>query len=152
MQLGEMKTREFLYNLPDIVVQQLKAEIRDFHIIRPTMTLVKLHYGDPSIHYEVWIRKRRGEIELGLHFEADTATNRLGLELLNKHLGAIQRALGARVRVEEWDKGWTRAHETLRLEPLTDDFLVEVSSRLSEIVETIEPILRTQGVRDAVTR
>jgi hypothetical protein len=78
------------------------------------MTLVKLHYGEPSIHYEVWIQRRRGEVELGMHFESDAVTNRRGLEVLNENLEAIQDVAGA-LTVGEWDKGWTRAHETLHL-------------------------------------
>jgi hypothetical protein len=144
-----MKGREFLYLVPDIVRQQLPSELQDFQIVGPTMTLVKLHYGEPAIHYEVWIQKRRGEIELGLHFESDAVTNRRGLEVLNENLEAIQRVAGA-LAVGEWDKGWTRAHESLDLEPLTDDFLIEVSSRLSAVVGTLEPILRTDRTPDVV--
>ncbi len=137
-----MKTREFLYTLPDIVRQQVPAELKDFQTIGPTMSLVKLHYGEPAVHYEVWVRKRQREVELGLHFESDAAFNQRGLQRLTEHRASIQAALGPDVAVEEWDKGWTRAHEAVALEPLTDDFLIEVSSRLSEMVETLEPILR----------
>ena len=73
-----MKTREFLYTLPDIVRQQLGPELQDFQTIGPTMSLVKLHYGEPAVHYEVWVRKRQREVELGLHFESDAASNRRG--------------------------------------------------------------------------
>jgi hypothetical protein len=114
-----MKTREFLYTLTDIVRQQLGPELQDFQTIGPTMSLVKLHYGEPAVHYEVWVRKRQREIELGLHFESDAASNRRGLDLLTEHQSAIHAALGPQVAVEEWDKGWPRAHETLEFEPLT---------------------------------
>lgn len=63
---GEMKTREFMYTLTDIVRQQLGPEMQDFQTIGPTMSLVKLHYGEPAVHYEVCVRKRQREIELGL--------------------------------------------------------------------------------------
>ena len=43
------------------------------------------------------------------------------------------------------DRGWTRAHETLELDPLDYDFLVEISFRLSAMIETFEPILRGES-------
>ena len=37
----------------------------------PTSSLVKLHYQRPTVHYEVWLRRRQKQVELGLHFEGD---------------------------------------------------------------------------------
>ena len=57
----------------------------------------------------------------------------------------IKKSLGTEVEVEEWVRGWTRVHETVPLEPLDEDFLVEVSFRLSAMIQTLEPILREEG-------
>jgi hypothetical protein len=140
-----MKTREFLQLLPDLVRQQLPAELKEFQVTGSTMSLVKLHYGDPSIHYEVWIQRRKGELELGLHFEGDPVTNYHYLRLLNQYLREIQSALGKEVEVEEWARSWTRAHQTLPLQPMTDDFLVEVAVKLSATMKTLEPLMKGQG-------
>ena len=139
---GEMKTREFLHILSDLVRQQLPLGLKEIQIAGPTMNLVKLHYGDSTVHYEVWVQKRIGEVELGLHFEGDPAINHRYLEVLSQRLDTIQSALGTGVQVEEWTKSWTRAHEILPLQPLTDDFLIEVSYKLSRTIQTLEPILR----------
>jgi len=137
-----MKTREFLQLLPDMVRQQLPAELKQFQVTGSTMSLVKLHYGDPSIHYEAWIQRRKGELELGLHLEGDAVANLHYLRLLIQHSGEIHSALGNGVEVEEWARSWTRAHQTLPLQPLTDDFLVEVSVKLSSTIKTLEPLIR----------
>ena len=139
---GVMKTREFLLLLSDLVRQQLPLELKEFQVTGPAMSLVKLHYGYPSVHYEVWIRKGIGEVEVGLHFEADSEKNHRYLELLRQHLNTIRSALGAGFKVDEWEKGWTRAHESIPLEPLTDDFLIEVSLKVSSMVQTLEPLVR----------
>ena len=139
---GAMKTREFLFLLPDLVRQQLPPELTGFHVTGPTMSLVKLHYGNPAVHYEAWVQKRRGELELGLHFEADPASNFHHLGSLRHHSGTIQSALGQDVGMERWAASWARVHEAIPLEPLTDDFLVEVSVRLSRMIQTLEPLLR----------
>lgn len=137
-----MKTGEFLEALLELARQQLPPELSGFQVTGPTMSLVKLHYGRPTVHYEVWIQKRRGEAELGLHFEGDAESNLRHLELLSEQGDAIRSALGPGVDMEPWDKGWTRVHETVPLEPLNDDFLVELSFKLSAMIRTLEPLLR----------
>ena len=137
-----MKTGEFLEALPDLVRQQLSPELRGFQVAASPMSLVKLHYGRPTIHYEVWIQKRKGEVEMGLHFEGDAERNRRHLELLSEQRDAIRSALGSGVDAEPWDRGWTRVHETVPLEPLNDDFLIELSFKLSAMIRTLEPMVR----------
>ena len=139
-----MKTREFLENLPELVRQQLGSELGGFDVIGPGASLIKLHYSRPSVHYEVWIRRRQGQVELGLHLEADRETNSRYLGLLQGRSESIRSSLGSGVEIARWDKGWARAHETLTLEPLTDDFLIEVSFRLSAMMRTLEPVLRAE--------
>lgn len=137
-----MKTGEFLEALPDLVRQQLSPELRGFQVTASPMSLVKLHYGRPTVHYEVWVQKRKGEVEMGLHFEGDVESNRRHLELLSKQQDAIRSALGPGVDAEPWDRGWTRVHETVPLEPLNDDFLIELSFKLSAMIRTLEPMVR----------
>ena len=112
---------------------------------RRITTLTKLYYDRPSVHYEVWIQRRRKEVELGLHFEGDPESNFRHLAALSQRSGEIRSSLGPDVEIEQWDRGWTRAHETLPLEPLTDDFLIEVSFKLSGMIRALEPILRAEA-------
>lgn len=140
-----MKSREFLDILPDMVRQQLPPELGDFQVARTMSTLIKLHYKVPSVHYEVWIQRRRKEVEVGLHFEGDRESNARHLETLRQASTYIRSALGDEVALEEWDKGWTRAHQTVALEPLNDDFLIEVSFTLSGMMRTFEPLVRIVG-------
>ncbi|MFH1142010.1 MAG: hypothetical protein V1724_10240 [Chloroflexota bacterium] len=135
--------REFLSLLPDLVRQQLPAELADFQVRGPTVSLVKLHYGNPSIHYEAWIQRRKGELELGLHFEGNPASDSTYLEFFRQHSKRIDAALGQGVGMEWWGVSWTRVHQAIPLEPLTDDFLVEVSVKLSRMIQTLEPLLRS---------
>ncbi len=81
-------------------------------------------------------------MEVGLHFEADPESNFGQLEMLSQRSKEILGALGPEFEIGEWDRGWTRAHETVPLEPLNDDFLVELSFKLSAMIRTLEPILR----------
>ena len=139
-----MKPREFLELLPDLVRQQLPPELEDFEVMGPTGSLVKLHYQRPTVHYEVWLRRRQKQVELGFHFEGDRDSNHRSLELLSQRSEDIRASLGPGVAVEPWDKGWTRVHETLPWEPLGDDFLVEVSSKISGMIQMLEPLLAAE--------
>ena len=138
---ASMKPREFLDLLPDLVRQQVPPDLNGFQVIGPTGSLVKLHYQRPTVHYEVWLRRRQKQVELGLHFEGDRDSNLRSLELLSQRSEDIRASLGPGVEVAPWDKGWTRVHETLPWEPLGDDFLVEVSLKLSGMIWTLEPLL-----------
>ena len=143
---GPMKTKEFLETLSDLVRQQLPPELGDIQV-RPRVTsLTKLYYDRASVHYEVWIQKRRGILELGLHFEGDPESNFRHLELLMGYWDEIRSSLGESVELQQWDRGWCRAHETVPLQPLSDDFLVEASMKLSNMVRTLEPLLRASSV------
>ena len=137
-----MKTKEFLELLPDLVREQLPEELTDFQIAHRMSSLLKLYYDRPAIHYEVHIQRMKKEVELGLHFEGQPDSNLEQLELLSRREDEIRQALGADVEIAQWDRGWTRAHETLILEPLDGDFLVEVSFKLSAMIRALEPILR----------
>ena len=140
-----MKTREFLELLPDLVRQQLPQELSDFQVTRRFTSLTKLYFDHLAVHYEVHVQRTKKEVELGLHFESDPDSNFQYLELMSQRTKDIKESLGADVEVEEWVRGWARVHETVPLEPLDDDFLVEISIKLSSMMRTLEPILRGES-------
>ena len=140
-----MKTKEFLELLPDLLRQQLPPEFADFQIAHRGASLTKMYYDRLAVHYEVHIQKKKKEVELGLHFESDPDTNFQYLELMSQRSEDIKESLGAGIEVEEWVRGWTRVHTTVQLDPLDDDFLVELSFRLSAMIQTLEPILRGEA-------
>ena len=140
-----MKTKEFLELLPDLVRQQLPPELNDFQVAHRITSLTKLYFDHLAVHYEVHIQRTKKEVELGLHFESDPDSNFQNLELMSQRSKAIKESLGPEVEIEEWVRGWTRVHETVPLEPLDDDFLVEISIKVSSMMRTLEPILRDSG-------
>ena len=141
-----MKVQEFLRELPELLRSQLPVGLQDFQTVGPIASLIKLHYGVPSVHYEVWIQRRRSLVEVGLHFEADPDTNARYLESLSGRFPEIYEVLGPSVEPEQWTRSWTRVHESLSLRALEEDFLIEVSSRLSRMVSVLEPMVREASV------
>ena len=66
MQGKRLKTREFLAQVVELLRMQLPAELRDVNVVGPVGALIKVHYGNPKVHYEVWVRRKAGGIEVGL--------------------------------------------------------------------------------------
>ena len=139
-----MKTKEFLETLPELVRAQLPPELSEFKVHPRVTSLTKFYYNRATVHYEVAVQKRQQTVEVGLHFEGDPENNFRHLELLQSLSTDIRSSLGEDIEIEEWVRGWTRAYGLLPLEPLTDDFLVEVSFRMSGMIRTLEPLLRSE--------
>jgi len=123
----------------------LSEEIRDFQVIGPWASLVKLHYGDPSVHYEVWVQRRTGNIEIGLHFEGAPERNSFYLEALIQQARHIVSALGPEVEPEQWTASWTRIHWPLPVAELDETLLLKVSERLASLMRVLEPMVREVG-------
>lgn len=146
---GYARTRDFLADVLDAVRALLPPELRAFEA-RFQGSLAKAYYDDPAQHFEVWLRRKAGRVELGLHFEShDRSDNARMLAWFGDELGWIKAELGERVEAEPWDRGWTRVHQTLPLaEPLSTDLCGDLASRLARMIELLEPLRReARGVR-----
>ncbi|TMG42822.1 MAG: hypothetical protein E6H91_16800 [Chloroflexi bacterium] len=103
--------------------------------------MAQLWFGNPQLHYEVWMRSRIGGIELGLHFEADSLTNARLFAEFKARDPAIRDDLDDDARIETWDKGWARIWEPVPLGTLDDEFLERLASRMTAYITVLEPIL-----------
>jgi hypothetical protein len=139
---GELPTAEFLRGLLEAARARLPAELQPFQA-RQQPALVKVFYGDPAIHFEVWLHRARGRVEVGLHFETrDAARNARMLEYVADELAFLKAALGEGLEAEPWDKGWTRVYQVLPLEPLLPDFRARLAEHFALFIETLEPVRR----------
>ena len=103
----------------------------------------KAWFGNKALHYEIWVRSSR-VVELGLHFESDALTNARLLGAFRARSKDVKRGLGADVRIEEWDKGWTRIWEPFALEKLEPALTDRIQTRFVDYVRVLEPILRDE--------
>ena len=143
-----LSTREFLRRVESAALGALPPGLARGIASRVRFSLLQLHFGDPTVHYEVWVQRRgqpagQGIIEVGLHFEGrDGDRNRALLSGLVAHAGELMDALGPRIEPEEWTKSWTRLHETLPLrEPLDVQLADALGKRVALWIETCEPLL-----------
>ena len=142
MQGKRLKTREFLVEVVELLRMQLPAPLRGVTVLGPVGSLIKVHYGNPKVHYEVWVRRRHGRIEVGLHFEGEAHLNRRYLAELRGRYAQTVASLGPEVQPEEWVRSWTRVHQAIPFSDLDEDALMVVSGRLSQMIARLEPVVR----------
>ena len=121
---------------------QLPPDLRDVQVVGPFGALIKFHYGDPKVHYEVWVRRRAATVEVGLHFEGPAEANSRYLDELTGEYSDIVASLGPKVEPEQWTASWTRVHQDFPFSVLDDDLLMVVSGCLSQMVRVLEPVVR----------
>ena len=138
-----MDRREFLRGLLEQARADLPGRFRTARV-ETHGSIGKLWYGNRELHYECWIRPRLSTVEIGLHFEADPLTNARLLGAFRSREKAVRKGLGSAVRLEEWDRGWSRVWEPHEATGLDDALRGSLAKRLSRYVAVLEPILRDE--------
>lgn len=157
-----MRVNEFLKLVAEQTRRELPTTYRKFHAWS-RFTLIQLYYSKRSIHYEVWVRGGNVRaLEIGLHCEADAATNRALLERLDARLFEIKDALGDQIEAEQWTNSWTRVHELMPYASLDEATAAACAIKLAKMIGVLQPliepgisgrILQTMGkTRSAVRR
>jgi hypothetical protein len=137
-----MRLDELMRDIPPATRTKLPAELQDFKVARRSW-LVQLYYTDPLIHYEVvTLGVKRGELEIGLHFESrNSAANERLLNGFMQHLFELKAELGDGIEAEMWDKGWTKVYETIPMETFDAAYVDRVAARLAHLIMVMQPIL-----------
>jgi hypothetical protein len=141
-----LSTTAFVQSLPDALRPLLPASLQGFQHRIQWHTLLQIHYGEPSLHYEVSrVGGRPGQTidgwELGFHCEArDHTLNRFLLDGFRRHLFEIKATLGEGIEAEMWDRGWTKIYEVLPKAPLTEAYRAELAGRLAGMIACLHPI------------
>jgi len=133
-----MLPQEFLHGVRDRAGTALPEEWRTFRS-RVEYSTLQIHYGNPRAHYEVWLVRKTGRIEVGLHFEDERDTNTRAACLLAERVHEVRERVGAGVDLEQWTASWTRLHLTLPLESLTDNLCAETAERLAGLILATRP-------------
>ena len=115
--------------------------------------LAKFWYGsDATIHYELAVHENSSQLEIGLHAESSPERNRALYAAFDKCLLDVQRELGTSMWLEEWDRGWVRLYETLPLWPLDAARVLDISSRIMEVIAVVQPIYESMWDSPIIAR
>jgi hypothetical protein len=135
-----MKVADFMALVQERVLEQLPPELRDVNS-RIRSVWLQMHYHTPNVHYEVWLTRKTGRIEIGLHFEGPRDFSYRWAELMAGQMPEIMAGLGPEVELEEWTSSWTRIHQTLPYDPLSEGLAGDVASRLARMIVVLQPIV-----------
>lgn len=139
-----MRVAEFMGILQERVLALLPAELREGIQPRIRFTWFQAHYHSPKVHYEVWLTRKTGRIEIGLHFEGPREFSYRWLELMAEHAPEIMDGLGPDFEFEEWTPSWTRIHQTVPYDPLSEPLADEVAQRLARVITVLQPIVERE--------
>jgi hypothetical protein len=131
---------DFFNALRKDLKQRLPAPLRSFRTTRGRGRLMKIHFGEPAFHYEVWHHAGAGRLEIGLHFEASTVENQAAFDFFRSRMVEVKAGL-PRAELEPWDRGWSRLYETFVAARLDDQVLDQAVECVSEYVVTLQPML-----------
>ena len=146
-----MRPQEFLHAVRERAAAHLPADLRGWRA-QVQYAMLQAHYGNPRVHYEVWLVRKTGRVEVGLHIEAAREESHALAGLLAEHADELRAALGPAVELEEWTASWTRLHETLPLGPLDDALCDEIAGRLAALVTCTQPLLTAASANTARPR
>ncbi len=141
---ARMKVADFMALVHDRTLARLPADLRRGCTARIRFVWFQVHYHSPKVHFEVWLTRKTGRIEIGLHFEGPREFSYRWAELMAPHMPEIQARLGPGVELEEWTSSWARLHQTLPYDPVSEALADEVSRRLAEMIAVLQPIVERE--------
>ncbi len=129
-----------LAQIPAIVRARLPQELLGFRTVLMGR-LLKLYYGDPAFHFEVWFHEAKELVEVAYHAEGHASVNQCQLEELEKRLPDLKEALGPLVELEMWSHSWVRLYRMLSVDYPEQRLLTLVSDALVRMIVVVHPMV-----------
>jgi len=139
-----MRVAEFMPLVQERTLALLTPKLREGQTSRVRSVWLQVHYHTPKVHYEVWLTRKTNRIEIGLHFEGTREFSYLWADLMSAHAPEILGQIGPSVEFEEWTPSWTRIHQSIPYDPLSDALAGEVARRLAEMITVLQPIVEVE--------
>jgi hypothetical protein len=131
---------DFFAGLRTRLRSALAPAFRRFNSSRGRGRLLKLHYGNPDFHFEVWHHTGAGRLEVGLHFEGLTEQNSRAFDYFRKRMVEVKASL-PHAELEPWDRGWCRLYETIPAAQLDEAALERGAALTAAYIATLQPLL-----------
>jgi len=133
-----MQAREWLFYTEDLALAALPEAVPRFQR-RVMWTILQFYFENPAIHFELQPQPSRGQIEVGLHFEASAEQNEAWAARVQRHACELQAALGPEWELEEWTASWRRLHRVYRFEQLTGQLGRDVAQEWARFITLTWP-------------
>lgn len=135
-----MAPADFFAGLRKSLKGSLPPALRKFSSGRGRGRLMKVHFGNPDLHYEAWHHTGAGRLEVGLHFEGPAAQNEHAFEFFRVRMIAVKAEL-PRAELEPWDRGWVRLYETIPAAQLDEVVLERAAELMTSYIVTLQPFV-----------
>ncbi len=142
---GGLTRRDFFADVVDDLRRLLPGDLAAFRH-RAGMNLLKIHYGNERVHYEVWTDGLRGQIEVGLHFEDGPLSTAAYLAFFDALIVELKHDLGPQVELERWTPSWGHLFELHPLGRLDAAAVDCVGRRLAAFVSTLQQLVEVARV------
>ena len=133
----------------DAVTERLRDELpedrRSFRH-RANPLLLKVDYGNPRVHYEVWCDGERGILGLGLHFEDGPVSTAAYLAHFDGLIVELKHDLGPEIELGRWTATWGHLYENWPLPTLTAALAERVARRLARLIVTLQPLVEEADI------
>jgi hypothetical protein len=137
--------RDFYDEVVEHLRPKLPAERRAFgHRANPM--LLKIDFGNPRVHYEVWCDSEHQLLGLGLHFEDGPVSTAAYLTFFDGLIVELKHQLGTTIELERWTASWGHIYEHWPLDTLTVGLAERVAARLAELIVGLQPHVETAAI------
>jgi hypothetical protein len=137
----DLGVRGFLDRVADYALDGLPTALGE-PSFRRRFTMLQVHYGRPKLHHELWVQRKRGQIEMGLHLEGRPDLNGRLLQGFTQQMPEIQAELGPGFEPEQWTKSWCRVHSYVACDQLDENAVEQMAAGFVAMVSCLEPRLR----------
>lgn len=137
--------REFFADVVDDLRQLLPDDLAAFRP-RAGMNLLKIHYGNERVHYEVWTDGQRGQIEVCLHFEDGPLSTAAYLAYFDAQIVELKHHLGPQVELERWTPSWGHLYELHPLGRLDQAAVGRIARRLAALITALQPLVAAADI------
>lgn len=142
--MTRMRVADFMALVQERTLSLLPKRLRESCTARVRFVWFQVHFHSPLVHYEVWLARKTGRIEIGLHFEGPREFSYAWAERLAAHMEQLQAELGPDYELEEWTASWARLHETVPYDPPSEELAAEVAGRLARLIRVCQPIIEAE--------
>ncbi len=142
---GGLTRRDFFADVVDDLRRLLPDDLATF-THRAGMNLLKVHYGNERVHFEVWTDGQRGQIEVGLHFEDGPLSTAAYLAFFDARIVELKHDLGPQLELERWTASWGHLYELHPLGRLDQAAVNRVARRLAALITALQPLVEAAAI------
>lgn len=141
-QRSDLTNRQFVGRVATRIQRGLEAntELGEARL-RRRGSMLQVDFGRRPFHYEAWVQRSRAQVEVGLHLEADAASNGRLLRCLAPQMHAVRAELGDDVELEQWTRSWGRVHALVPIDEVDPELVEDVAARLLAFIRCLQPRL-----------